>query len=196
MPRLLIINLLSVINERVIFIGFRTDSCMHVWMFMCRPIPVYFCEKIWMLFRILIPLLVKLFLLFDVISLLFLALLVYVFLSFLATSLLRCCRSECWFLLGVLFRSFYLLVLCLVYCSLLYDPFVSFYLSIVLRHHSIILFVVCVYLCMYHFPLWTCNSVLWLWISSCRSVMPVYYHYYYYCYIDININLKIRDRVI
>lgn len=99
-------------------------------------------------------------------------------------------------LLGVLFRSCYLLVLCLVYCSLLYDPFVSFYPSIVLRHHSIILFVICVYLCMYHFPLWTCNSVLWLWIPSCRSVMPVYYHYYYYCYIDINITSEIRDRAI
>lgn len=124
MPRLIIIYLLSVINERVIFIAFRNDSCMHVWMFMCRSNSCIFLWKDLSAYS----------------EYWFLALMVQVFLSFLATSLLRCRRSGCWFVLSVLFRSFYLLVLCLIYCPLLYDPFVSFYPSIVLRHH-------CTYVC-------------------------------------------------
>lgn len=147
---------------------------------------------------------VKFLQLLDVISLLFLALMVHVFLSFLATSLLRCRQSGCWFLLDALFRLFYLSVLCLIYCSLLYDPFVSFYPSIVLRHHSIILLVVCAYLCMHAC---TCLSIIFhcelviLCYGFVNSFLPLgyacyHYHYYYYCYIDINIILEIRDRAI
>ena len=188
MPRLLIIYLLSVINERVIFIAFRNDSCMHVWMFMCRSNSCIFLWKDLsaipntdtIIGKIFAVVWCHIFIISRANGTRFAIFSCYFFITLSSFRVLICIKCVVSFILSISVMSGLLSVIVWSVC-------------VVLSQYS---FTSSLYLCMYHFPLWTCNSVLWLWIPSCHSVMPVYYYYYYCCYIDINIILEIRDRAI
>lgn len=165
MPSLLIINLLSVINERVIFIVFRTDSCIHVWMFMCRSNSCIFLWKDLndipntdtIIDKIFAVIWCHIFVISRANGTCFSIFSCYFFITLSSIRVLISIRCVVSFILSISVISDLLFVIVWSVCVVLSQS--SFYNT---ACGLCLPMYVCMHVPEYHFPLWTCNSVLWL----------------------------------